>query len=182
MKDMISLSRSTLAALVHDALLPPPDDPNPPRRGPRGPGPGPQVLEGILWAMLNPQPIPPGRDVSLNPQPIPPGREPIHGPHGPWVAMFQAREVIQRAQFTAHLAATLERPGLLEDASRQIAAFVDLYCPEPRPKPPLPPDWALLAAGAQFQLASEAEPNKAIRSELEKGATRLFEVALERQR
>src|SRR6266513_1097661 len=79
----ITLTKSAFASLLDTVLYPNPDDTGDPHN-PFGPyGPGGPVMQKLLWAALNPQPLPPGPDpyarlswAALNPQPLPPGPDP----------------------------------------------------------------------------------------------------------
>ena len=102
-RDQINLSRSAFARLLDNIFYPNPDDSDSPH-GPFGPA-GP--VSRLLWAALNPQPLPPVASpysdlawVALNPQPLPPEPDPYR-------AAFAARAVITRAAAQADFAEVL---------------------------------------------------------------------------
>lgn len=183
--EKITLTRSAFASLLNGVLYPTEDDSGSPG-GPFGPyGPGGPVMQRLLWAALNPQPLPPSPDpymelswAALNPQPLPPSPDPYR-------AAFAARAVITRA------AAQYEMVEVLSDeqsergiiiVSGRVNAIVDEWCgtPVPRQQGPRPHPLALLAAGVQFQKAADAMRNSRLQSVLANAAGKLFTAGLAR--
>ncbi len=179
----ISLSRSAFASLLNSVFYPNPDDSGDPH-GPFGPyGPGGPVSR-LLWAALNPQPLPPGPGdpyaelawVALNPQPLPPGPDPYR-------AALAARAVITRAATQADFAELLgnkhSENGIIIVGGR-VSDVVDDWCGTPVPghHGPGPHFISLLAAGAQFQSAADSMPKSELHSVFASAAKKLFKTAL----
>jgi hypothetical protein len=183
----ISLTKSAFASLLDSVLYPNPDDTGDPHN-PFGPyGPGGPVMQKLLWAALNPQPLPPGPDpyarllwAALNPQPLPPGPDPYR-------SAYLARTVIgvavSQQQFAAVLAGDGQSQRSTEVIGSQIQEFVDEYCathPRHLPKPKGPRPFDLLLAGAQFQKASDTMSKNPLRSIFASAADQLFKTGLSR--
>ncbi len=183
-RGQISLSRSALASLLNSVFFPNPDDSGNPG-GPFGPyGPGGPVSR-LLWAALNPQPLPPGPGdpyfsdlawVALNPQPLPPGPDPYH-------AALAARAVITRAATQVDFAQLLgnkhSENGIIIVGGR-VSDVVDEWCGTPVPgrHGPGPHFVSLLAAGAQFQSAADNMQKSELHSVFASAAKKLFKTAL----
>ena len=181
-RDQINLSRSGFARLLDSIFFPNPDDSGSPH-GPFGPyGPGGPVSR-LLWAALNPQPLPPGPDpysalawVALNPQPLPPGPDPYR-------AAFAARAVITRAATQADFAEVLGDRGSEKSiivVGGKVSEIVDEWCGTPVPgrHGPGPHFVSLLAAGAQFQQAADSMRESKLHSVFSSAAKKLFKTAL----
>jgi hypothetical protein len=181
-RDQINLSKSAFARLLDSIFYPNPDDSGSPR-GPFGPfGPGGPVSR-LLWAALNPQPLPPGPDpysdlawVALNPQPLPPAPDPYR-------AAFAARAVIIRAATQADFVELLGNRGSENGiivVGGKVNDIVDEWCGTPVPghHGPGPHFVSLFAAGAQFQQAADSMRNSALGSVFASAATKLFKTAM----
>ena len=181
----ITLTKSAFASLLDTVLYPNPDDTGDPHN-PFGPyGPGGPVMQKLLWAALNPQPLPPGPDpyarllwAALNPQPLPPQPDPYR-------SAFIARAVISRAAAQSDLAEVLnpeqsERGIII--VSGKVRDIVDEWCGTPVPghHGPGPHFISLLAAGAQFQKAADAMGKSPLRSVFTSAADQLFKTGLSR--
>ncbi|HEX4667614.1 MAG TPA: hypothetical protein VH207_13540 [Chthoniobacterales bacterium] len=182
-RDQINISRSAFAGLLNSLFYPNPDDSGNPG-GPFGPyGPGGPVSR-LLWAALNPQPLPPGPGdpyselawVALNPQPLPPGPDPYR-------SAFAARAVITRAAAQAEITDLLESKHSengIAMISERVSDVVDDWCGTPVPgrHGPGPHFVSLLAAGAQFQSAADNMQKGELQSVFSAAATKLFKTAL----
>ena len=186
MKKTLNISKAVLVSVVDSVLNPNPDDSGQ-SHGPFGPwGPGGPVTSNLLWALLNPQPLPPGPPdpwlsklawVLLNPQPLPPGPDPYR-------AALLAHTMVSRAfeqyQFAEVLGAGKERSaGGARVIGSQLSKFIDEYCgtpPRHGPKPPRPFDF--LVAGAQFQKAADSSPDHPLQEHFSSAADKLFETGL----
>ncbi len=184
-RNQINLSRSAFASLLNSVFYPNPDDSGNPG-GPFGPyGPGGPVSR-LLWAALNPQPLPPGPGdpysklawVALNPQPLPPEPDPYR-------AALAARAVITRAATQADFAELLGNKhfenGIIIVGGR-VSDVVDEWCGTKVPghHGPGPHFISLLAAGAQFQSAADNMSKSELHSVFASAAKKLFNTALER--
>lgn len=175
-RDQINLSRSAFARLLDSIFYPNPEDPD----SPHGPG-GP--VSRLLWAALNPQPLPPVASlysdlawVALNPQPLPPEPDPYR-------AAFAARAVITRAATQADFAEMLGDKGSENGiiiVGGKVSDIVDDWCGTPVPghHGPGPHFVSLLAAGAQFQRAADSMGDSALHSVFSSAAKKLFKTAL----
>ena len=201
-RDQINLSSSAFAALLENIFNPNPDDSGA-AHGPFGPfGPGGPVSR-LLWAALNPQPLPPGPDpfsrmawAALNPQPLPPAPDPYS--HLAWIALnpqplppgpdpyraaLAARAVIIRAATQADFAQMLgnkeSERGIIVVGGR-VSAIVDEWCGTPVPgrHGPGPHFVSLLSAGAQFQQAADSMRDSALHSVFASAAKKLFKAAM----
>ncbi len=185
-----------------EGMFPNPEEPGNPNNpwGPYGPG-GPVsreqlvrlVLSRALWAMLNPQPLPP----VAGPQPEPWRQRAMFDPEpSPWRSALLARGVVDQA-VAAHQATEMFGNGAqTERASQAIRAYVhqfaDDYCgtvPHRWPRPwPWPYTWEpeqitpleLLVAGAQFQKAADALTDSPLHEDFASVANQLFETGLKR--
>jgi hypothetical protein len=137
----------------------------------------------LLWAALNPQPLPPVASpysdlawVALNPQPLPPEPDPYR-------AAFAARAVITRAAAQADFAEVLgnkdSENGIIIVGGK-VSDIVDDWCGTPVPgrHGPGPHFVSLLAAGAQFQRAADSMRDSALHSVFSSAAKKLFKTAL----
>jgi hypothetical protein len=181
----VTLTKSAFASAFDSVLYPNPDDSGDPHN-PFGPfGPGGPIMQKWLWAMLNPQPLPPGPDpyarfgwAALNPQPLPPGPDPYR-----W--SFMARALIDRAaaqqQFVEVLGSEQSQRSIII-VGGQIADAIDDWCGTPVPghHGPRPHAIGLLAAAAQFQKASDAMRNTPLQSVFASAADKLFKTGLSR--
>jgi len=181
----ITLTKSSFARLLDSFLYPNPDDAGNPNN-PFGPyGPGGPVMQQWLWAMINPQPLPPGPDpyarlswATLNPQPLPPGPDPYR-------AAFAARALIDRAtaqqQFAEVLGAEQSQRSIII-VGGNIQDVIDDWCGTRTPgyHGPRPHALGLLAAGAQFQKAAEMRSNNSLQSVFASAAEQLFKAGLSR--
>ncbi|GAN32903.1 hypothetical protein [Candidatus Brocadia sinica] len=119
MNENITLTKTALVNLLDAVPYPNPDDP----WGQYGTiGPVAQALRDLSWALLNPQPLPPGASPHPDPWRYGPGPQ-------PWYAAFLSRAVIDRAVTQYQLA---EVSGNTEQSKRittaigsQIREFVD---------------------------------------------------------
>lgn len=192
----ITLTKAALVDLINGAFIPNPDDTGDPNNpwGPYGPI-GPVIRDRLSWALLNPQPLPPG-----GPHPEPwrtgPGPQPWRmGPTpDPWRAVQFARTVIDRAvaqyQFAEVLTGMDERT--FDAIGEQIREFIDEFCGTrpPRWPRPWPRRWSaddlqpldLLVAGAQFQYAADAMEHNRLQTDLAAAADQLIETGLSRMR
>ena len=178
-RDQINLSRSAFARLLDNIFYPNPDDSDSPH-GPFGPA-GP--VSRLLWAALNPQPLPPVASpysdlawVALNPQPLPPEPDPYR-------AAFAARAVITRAAAQADFAEVLgnkESENGIIIVGGKVSDIVDDWCGTPVPgrHGPGPHFVSLLAAGAQFQRAADSMRDSALHSVFSSASKKLFKTAL----
>ena len=182
------------AGLLSSLFFPNPDDPGDPNNpfGPYGPG-VPVIRQRLLaalgYAMLNPQPLPPGPDrwrarVAARFGP---------GDPQPWRGAALARAVIHQAVAQATLAELMhgERGGAAgERIAERLSQFVDDYCGTP-PRPPRPWWWVeekgfevtpvdLIGAGAQFQRAAERLGDSALQPALAAAADKLIQTGVER--
>ena len=183
-RDQITLSRSAFASLLNSVFYPNPDDSGDPHGpfGPNGPG-GP--ISRLLWAALNPQPLPPGPDpyselawVALNPQPLPPGPDPYR-------SAYAARAVITRAAAQAEFVELLgnkHSENGINIVSGKVSDIIDDWCGTrvPGHHGPGPHAVSLLAAGAQFQQAADRMRESALHSVFASAAKKLFKTALAR--
>lgn len=181
----VSLTKASFARLLDSLLYPNPDDSGNPN-GPFGPfGPGGPVMQQLLWAMLNPQPLPPGPDpyarfswAALNPQPLPPGPDPYR-------SALAARGLIDRAvaqqQFTEVLGTEQSQRSIIIIGGH-IQDAVDDWCGTPTPghHGPRPHAVGLLAAGAQFQKAADMMSSNPLQSVFASAAEKLFKAGLSR--
>ena len=142
-------------------------------------------MQKWLWAMLNPQPLPPGPDpyarlswAALNPQPLPPGPD-AHR----WA--FLARALIDRAAAQQQLVEVFgneqSQRGIII-VGGQVAEVIDDWCGTPVPghHGPKPHATGLLAAAAQFQKASDLTRNTSLKSIFASTADKLFKTGLSR--
>ena len=173
MNESLNVSKLALTRLVGDVLFPNPDDPGTPYHswGPFGPH-GPQVSQAF-WAMLNPQPIPPGTSERQSP-----------GEPTPWLATLGARTLIDRALAMVKFASVLENPKqvdrLIGLTRTELNMFVDGWCGTPTGRPPKGPrPWPLLGAGAQFFMAATQFSESPLRNDFENAADRLFQAGLQ---
>jgi hypothetical protein len=139
----------------------------------------------LLWAALNPQPLPPGPDpysalawAAINPQPLPPSPDPYR-------AAFAARAVITRAAAQADFAEVLGNRGSDKGIiiiGGKVSEIVDEWCGTPVPghHGPGPHFVSLLAAGAQFQQAADSMRESELHSVFSSAAKKLFKTALSR--
>jgi hypothetical protein len=181
----ITLTHTDLASMLNAILYPNPDDSGDPHN-PFGPyGPGGPVMEKLLWAMLNPQPLPPGPDpyrqlswAMLNPQPLPPGPDPYR-------SAFFARIAIDRAtaqqQFVEVLGSEQSERSIIIIGGR-VRDIVDEWCGTrvPGHHGPRPHAVNLLAAAAQFQKAADSMRNNALQSVFASAAGQLFKTGISR--
>lgn len=181
----ISLTKTSFARLLDSVLYPNPNDPGDPNN-PFGPfGPGGPVMQRLLWAMLNPQPLPPGPDpyarfswAAINPQPLPPGPDPYR-------SAFAARALIDRAvaqQQFAEVLGTEQSQRSIIIIGGHIQDIVDDWCGTSTPghHGPRPHAVGMLAAGAQFQKAVDMMSNNPLQSFFASAAEQLFKAGLSR--
>ena len=199
----LNLQVKSIARLLDSLGYPDPDDPD------GGWGPIGPVVRGLAWAALNPQPLPPRWAIEIlkgfGPHPDPwkdkkgPQPDPWRFKEGPspdpWRGALLARFEIDRIVSLSRVLEVVGGERGREVVSRQIAEFVDDWCPSP-PKPrwplpwPFPHRWRdevmeigpadLVVMGVQFHKAAEALSDSALAEAFSAAAARLTQTGLER--
>lgn len=181
----LTLSKNSLVSLL-EAGFPAPDD-----SGPIGPF-GPIIRERLSWALLNPQPLPPGP-----PDPLRRARlENAAGPSpDPWRTALLARTLIDQtlAQLGfAQLLGAAQSESAVKGVRSRIKEMADEFCGTVPHHFPLPHPWPpkfdftrltaidILVVGVQFQRTADAMTNNPLQADFAAAADQLLETGLKR--
>jgi len=171
----LTVTTTTVTALINSVLRPASDDPEPT-------GPGGPVLDWWQWVLLNPQPLPPRETWG----PLP----------DPWRWALAVRAELARTVDQFEQAGIIVVGGDVERAvemtGRTVSRLVDDFCGTPPRPRPFPGPWgprlgseplsgrSLMVAAAQFEQAAESLGDHPLTGVLDDAAGRLFETGAER--